>query len=341
MNVPVQISLAPGQIILNKYEILRPLGAGQFGEVFHVLNRNLGHEAALKLVRVEDPVKHRAVIEAQAQYLCKHDHVVKVLTADVFDGAVLIEMEYIDGGSLASRLKNEFVPILDSIGYIKQVLFALEHAHNRGIVHRDVKPGNILISGSLAKLSDFGTVIHPQSGIKVIDQFYRPHASPEAALQNDFSAASDVFAAGMTLLRAVNNDARWDSLLNTQQWRQLVLNGTLAAQVGYSAYVPGKLKRIINKATNSDLSARYSSAAAFRQDLERLRPARRWARIDDNTWMCHMSGKDEVVQVRPGVRPSLTYTVAGRRRVKDCDEFRTEREARKRLEAIIASTTLA
>lgn len=341
MTIPGTIKLTPGQIILNKYEILRPLGSGRFGEVFHVLNRNMGHESALKIVHVDDPARHRAVVEAQAQYLCKHDHVVKVLTADVFDGAVLIEMEYIASGSLAAILKREFVPIADSISYIKQVLFAIEHAHNRGIIHRDVKPGNILISGNIAKLSDFGTVIHPETGIKVTDEFYRPHASPEAAQANEFSAASDVFAAGMTLLRAVNNDARWENLLSTQQWRKLVHEGTLASHVGFSPQVPSRLKRIINKATNYEISERYSSAAAFRQDLERLRPAKRWTRLNDNSWICTHQGKEEILLLAVGAKPSITYTIGGRRRVKDCMEFRTERDARRRLDRMIADSTLS
>jgi eukaryotic-like serine/threonine-protein kinase len=91
MSAVAPLTFQPGEIVLNKYEIVRPLGSGQFGDVFHVINRNLGRESALKLIRVANPVEHRAVVEAQAQSLCGHDHVVKVLTADVFDGAVLIE----------------------------------------------------------------------------------------------------------------------------------------------------------------------------------------------------------------------------------------------------------
>lgn len=163
MSAVAQITFQPGQILLNKYEVIRPLGAGHFGEVYHVVNRNLGHEAALKLVRVTDPSRHRAHIEAQAQHLCNHDNVVKIHTADILNGAVLIEMEFIPDGSLGDRLAREFVPIVDSIGYLKHVLYALEHAHTRDIIHRDVKPANIMLAGKTAKLSDFGTVIQPST----------------------------------------------------------------------------------------------------------------------------------------------------------------------------------
>jgi serine/threonine-protein kinase len=335
------LTFQPGDIVLNKYEIIRPLGSGQFGDVFYVINRNLGRQSALKLVRVANPIEHRAVVEAQAQNLCGHDHVVKILTADVFDGAVLIEMEYLEGGSLADRLHGEFVPVIETIGYLKQILFALEHAHNRGIVHRDVKPGNIMLTGAIAKLSDFGTVIHPESGVKVTELFYRPHASPEAINNMEFSAASDVFAAGMTLLRAVNNMTGWDAVLGSDRWPTLVKEGKLASQVGFADYTPPKLKRIIKKAINPIVADRYQTAAALRQELERLRPARRWVRLNDNEWICTVEGKEERASLQLGINPTVEYTIGGRRRRSDCKRYDTEREARARLAELVARSTLA
>lgn len=340
MSAVAPLTFRPGEIVLNKYEIVRPLGSGRFGEVFHVVNRNLGRGSALKLIRVTNPVDHRAVVEAQAQSLCGHDHVVKVLTADVFDGAVLIEMEYLEGGSLADRLHREFVPVIEIIVYLKQILFALEHAHNRGIVHRDVKPGNIMLTGGIAKLSDFGTIIHPETGVRVTDQFYRPHASPEAINNDEFSAASDVFAAGMTLLRAANNMTGWDAILSNAAWPALVREGKLANAMGYADHMPPKLKRIIKKAVNPNVADRYQSAAALRQDLERLRPARRWFRLNDNEWICTFGGKEERAVFQPGIKPSVEYTIGGRRRRSDCQSYRTEREARTRLADLVARSTL-
>lgn len=341
MSAIASLKFHRGETVLNKYEIIRQLGSGQFGDVFHVINRNLACESALKLVRVANPVEHRAVVEAQAQSLCGHDHVVKVLTADVLDDAVLIEMEYLDGGSLADRLKKEFIPVIETISYVKQILFALEHAHNRGIIHRDVKPGNIMLTGSIAKLSDFGTVIHPESGIKVTELFYRPHASPEAINNQEFSPASDVFATGMTLLRAANNMNGWDVILDDSNWPSLVKEGKLAGQVGFADHIPTKLKRIIRKATNPVAAERYPSAAALRQDLERLRPARRWIRLNDNEWACSHNAREERATFLPGIKPSVEYTIGGRRRRSDCKSYKSEREARKGLSDLVARSTLA
>lgn len=344
MPALAQITFQPGQVLLNKYEVIRPLGSGQFGEVYHVANRNLGHEAALKLVRVNDPARHRAHIEAQAQNLCNHDNVVKIHTADVLIGAVLIEMEFIPDGSLGDRLAREFVPVVDSVGYLKHVLYALEHAHARDIIHRDVKPANIMLAGSTAKLSDFGTVIQPSTGVTVVDPdlFYRPHASPEAVNNAAFGPQADVFGAGMTLLRAANNIADLAPYLSDPRWRQRVLDGTFADRIGYEEFVPSRLKSVLKKALHRKPEERYPDAKSFRQALERLSPARRWIRLGDRNWQCAgQDGREERIVYAAGRVHKVEYIVGSRRQRKQCREFGNELEARAYMAKLVGSTTLA
>jgi eukaryotic-like serine/threonine-protein kinase len=160
------------------YDIITLINSGQFGEVYEVFDRSVGRRSALKLIEVTDPAAHKAVVEAQAQYLCSHSNVVQIFTADELSAGqtsyVAIEMEFIPEGSLENRIQSGFVSCKQAVHHIKQVLFALEHAHNRDIVHRDVKPGNILLARPNTKLSDFGTVIFPATGKKVVDLFYVP-----------------------------------------------------------------------------------------------------------------------------------------------------------------------
>lgn len=342
MTDPTERLLQPEQIILNKYRVQRFLGSGRYGEVYLVENMPMAKFSALKVVMVDDPAKQRAVVEAQAHSLCGHDHVVEIFTADVFERSVLIEMEFIENGSLGDRLAREFVPVLDAIAYVKHVLYALEHAHARGIVHRDVKPGNIMLAPRGAKLSDFGTVIHPSSGIRVSDEFYRPHASPEAVNHGEFSPASDVFAAGLTLLRVANNmTGEWECLLaDPTAWRKAVAEGVLPAKIGYANWIPTSLRRVINKACARDSAARYPSAAAFRQALEGLRLDRRWIRVSLDEWICENKGKTETVRYISGRKPGVEFKAGSRRISSWCGTFDTEREARLRLERIIADTTL-
>lgn len=333
--------LQPGQVVLNKYEVVRPLGAGSFGQVFQVFNRNLQQFSALKVVFVTDPAAHMAVVEAQVMNLCGHDHVVKILTADAFESHVLIEMEYIEGGSLGDRLNREFVPVVASINYVKQILFALEFAHSRGFVHRDVKPGNIMLAPRYAKLSDFGTAIHPASGIGATDPrfFYRPHGSPEAVNNHEFSPLSDVYAAGLTLQRAANNRPMWGDLRNDEAaFRQDILDGKLASRLGHEQWVPRALKTVLNRACANDSSKRFQSAAAFRQALEGLKLVRAWTRVSTDEWTCEYDGKPELLRYVPkGYR--VEHLVNGRRNRPNCTTFSSEREARQGLERKVAELT--
>lgn len=331
----------PGEMLLNKFEVIRPLGHGQFGEVHHVINRPVGRPAALKIIEVTDPTTHRAVVEAQAQNLCSHDHVVKIHGADVIDGFVLIEMEFIEGGSLGDRLMQGFVPLIDGVQAVKEVLFALEHAHTRGIVHRDVKPANIMLAQNKAKLSDFGTIIQPQTGIRVTDLFYQFHAAPEAVNSGEFSPLGDVFAAGLTLLRVANNMPGWGTVIDDAgAWETDLRNGTMAQRIGFKPYLPRALKTILRRACDPDPARRYASAAAFREALERLGLARRWVRVSDNEWTCESTGRVESVRYVNGRRPTVEFFSGSRRQLELCGIFETEREAREHMDRVIAETII-
>ena len=105
--------------------------------------------------------------------------------------------------------------------------------------------------------------------------------------------------------------------------------------------MPPKLKRIIRKAINPVIADRYPTAVALRQELERLRPTRRWIRLNDNEWTCTYDGREERAFFQSGTKPSVEYTVGGRRRRSACQSCRTERDARKRLAELVANSTLA
>jgi serine/threonine-protein kinase len=331
----------PGEMLLNKFEVIRPLGRGHFGEVHHVINRPVGRPAALKIIEVTDPATHRAVIEAQAQNLCSHDHVVKIHGADVIDGFVLIEMEFIEGGSLGDRLMQGFVPLIDGVQAVKEVLFALEHAHTRGIVHRDVKPANIMLAQNKAKLSDFGTIIQPHTGVRVTDLFYQFHAAPEAVNSGEFSPLGDVFAAGLTLLRVANNMPGWGTVIDDAgAWETDLRNGTMARRIGFKPYLPRAIKTILRRACDPDPARRYASAAAFREALERLGLARRWVRVSDDEWTCERTGRVESVRFVNSRRPMVEFFNGSRRQMELCGTFGTEREAREHMDRVIAETTI-
>jgi len=323
---------------VGKYQILQSLGGGNFGKVYRVRDHALGREVALKIIPTTDADSVKALVEAQAQNLCKHDNCVHVASADVFDVqgelSVLIEMEYLPNGSLQAKLSEAFLSCSDGVRHICQVLYALEFAHSKGILHRDVKPGNILIGSPHTKLSDFGIafdVRRPNAGYNIA---YSPHASPQVALGNVPKVTDDVFSAGMTLFRLVNNYADWDGVRTSlPDWRASVREGSLVNDIGFEEFIPKPVRRVIKLACHPDERKRYQSCLEFRQALEKLRFKNSWERDALGNWYC----ATETVSVE-GV--NVQHRVNGRRRLSNCKTLADADSARKFAASLIVSSIL-
>jgi len=148
---------------LGKYELHEQLGKGGFGTVFRATD-NIGRTVAIKILKpgfADDPdVIERFRREALAAGSLFHSHIATILDFDEADGRVFIVMRYIDGKSLDQILKERGrIPWGEAVGIIRQIANALDFAHSKGFIHRDIKPGNIIISPSDgAVLTDFGLV---------------------------------------------------------------------------------------------------------------------------------------------------------------------------------------
>lgn len=202
----------PG-LVAGRYRILRTLGRGGGGHVWLAEDDKLGRQVALKRVAGEadaEVLVTRGLREARTSATLAHEHVVRVYDAFEFDGAPWIVMEYVPGPSLAALLEGERALPPQQVATIgAQVATALAAAHGAGIVHRDVKPGNVLLtdaSGSNAKLTDFGIARAEEDQALTRTGFVAGTAayfSPELARGEDPSPASDVWALGATLYAAV------------------------------------------------------------------------------------------------------------------------------------------
>ncbi len=158
-----QLYLGHGQdLVLGSYVLLERLGEGGMGQVFKARHRTLGRVVAVKLIRPERLKNPEAVkrfqreIRAAAQM--EHPHIVRALDADEVGGTHLLVMDYVEGGTDLARLvkQNGPLPIKVACAYIRQAALGLQHASERGLVHRDIKPHNLLLAG----------VSNQQSGVK-------------------------------------------------------------------------------------------------------------------------------------------------------------------------------
>src|SRR5271155_193358 len=145
---------------LGPYEIQSPLGAGGMGEVYRALDTRLDRIVAIKVLvshlSSSPELKQRMEREARAISSLNHPHICHLYDIGSQDGTDYLVMEFLDGQTLAERLRRGALPLDESLKVGIDVAEALETAHRAGIVHRDLKPGNIMLTKAGAKLMDFG-----------------------------------------------------------------------------------------------------------------------------------------------------------------------------------------
>src|SRR6266849_6461431 len=170
--------LAPGTQ-LGPYEIATPLGAGGMGEVYRARDTRLERTVAIKILPAQfssDPArKQRFEREAKTISGLNHPHICVLYDVGHQDGMDYLVMECVEGETLAKRLEKGPLPLEQVLRFGMQTADALDKAHRSGVVHRDLKPGNIMLTGSGAKLLDFGLA---KPAAAVLGTGVSPGASP-------------------------------------------------------------------------------------------------------------------------------------------------------------------
>jgi len=217
------MSLRPGTR-LGAYEVVAPLGAGGMGEVYKARDGRLDRIVAVKILPqhvASDPtLRQRFEREARALALLSHPHICAVYDvgqAETEQGAIhFMVMEHLEGDTLAARLTTGPLPTSEALSYAIQIADALDKAHRKGVIHRDLKPGNIMITDGGAKLLDFGlarmtpvapssedmsaapTVTSPLTGTGTIVGTFQ-YMAPEQLEGREADLRSDIFAFGAVL----------------------------------------------------------------------------------------------------------------------------------------------
>lgn len=281
---------------IGKYEVKRRLGGGEFSDVFLVRDTALDADIALKVLKETDPdLLLPQLEEAKNLYKCRNKHIVHVNGASIQNVGgnrkVVIDMEYVQGGSLEDRMKDNFVTAHEALKHIRDILFGLKHAHQY-VLHRDIKPGNIMLGNNCSKLSDFG--LSTAKGINKVGSRdgYIPHYAPEVFTKNETTILTDIYSVGITFFRIICN-------INKDSWKLIkrdkkkltekIKNGKLIKSVGYSPHVPRQIRRIINKACNLEPDKRFQTADEMRQSIDGLKLNINWRKLDNNSW----EGKDQ------------------------------------------------
>lgn len=265
------------------YRILSLIGAGGMGKVFeaeHAVTKRI--EALKVLLPAGDgtPDQHQEHIsrflrEIQVQASLTHSNIATVHNAFEHDGVLVMVMELVRGSSLKRLLEIEGPPILKAIDLMCQVLDALDFAHRRGVVHRDITPANIIISSDgVVKLTDFGLaksqrdVQLTREGIAVGSVHYM---SPEQVRgQQELDNRSDLYSAGAVLYEMLCRQRVFDATDGFAIMRAHVEKQPVPP-VQYNKEIPQSLNDLVLRALAKDPIQRFRAAGEFKQGLERCR----------------------------------------------------------------------
>jgi len=283
-----EVEIGAGAII-SHYRILRKLGAGGMGEVYLAQDTKLDRRVAIKLLPAEsgadDQANRRLIREARAAARLDHPNICAIHEVGDEDGAAFIVMQYIEGETLARRIERKPLELDEAIEVAVQVADALNEAHAKGIVHRDIKPQNIMLTtrghvkvldfglarivrGQLAERSDAATENMSTEGGAFAGTV--PYMSPEQAREEAIDARSDIFSFGAMLYEMItgNQPFACDSVAETLA---AILTREPPPVSSHSPAVPAELDRIVSKSLRKERDERYQSAKEIAADLKGVR----------------------------------------------------------------------
>ncbi len=276
-----------GQVIGN-YRVIEKLGAGGMGVVYKAEDMRLGRFVALKLLldaSLADPQSFgRFRREARAASSLNHPHICTVYDAGEDGGVPFLVLELMEGETLAQKMSGRPLPLESVLQLGIQICEGLECAHEKGIVHRDVKPSNIFVTKrGDAKLLDFGLSkvicsdrVEPEdltrtASMTQVGQVLgtAPYMAPEQAQGHPIDARSDIFSFGAVLYEMATGVRAFSGKSPTLILAE-ILRGDPKPLSATNPQLPQELQRIVAKALEKDPADRYQSATELKIDLRRL-----------------------------------------------------------------------
>src|SRR5580692_1715050 len=268
------LALETGSLIADRYEILKLLGEGGMGAVYKARDQEVDRLVALKVIRPE-LAGHSSVLQRFKQELIlartvTHRNVIRIYDLGVAEGCRFITMEFIEGRDLSSVLEERKLAPEEAVKILRQVCSALEAAHAEGVVHRDLKPQNVMLEASgRVVVMDFGLARSMEaSGLTQAGSIMGTPAymSPEQAKGLPADERSDIFALGIILYQMLTGVVPFKAetalaslLLRTQ--------GPPTPPMKLNPAIPQTLNDIVLKALATDPAIRYQKAADLSKDL--------------------------------------------------------------------------
>jgi tetratricopeptide (TPR) repeat protein/TolB-like protein len=269
--------LSPGSMV-SHYRIVEQIGAGGMGVVYKAIDTKLDRTAALKFMPPHllcDPdARERFIHEAKAASALSHPNITTIYEIEEAGGQCFLAMEYVEGSSIRDALKQDRIAVTDILDIAIQIAEGLHAAHSKDVVHRDIKPGNVMVTkGGLVKIMDFG--LAKLKGVTKLTKTGTtlgtlPYMSPEQAAGKEVDQRSDIFSFGVMLYEMIagrlpfrgENEA---AIVNS------IVNDTPEPLARYKADVPQGVQHIVDKALAKNRDERYQHADDLLADLKHER----------------------------------------------------------------------
>ena len=267
-----------GKMLDDRYEILELIGSGGMANVYKARCHRLNRLVAIKILKSDladnADFRRRFHDESQAVAQLSHANIVSVYDVSTNPDREYIVMELIDGIMLKQYMERRGrMDWRESLHFITQIMRGLSHAHSRGIIHRDIKPQNIMVlrDGSV-KVADFGIACLANQGQTLTQEALGSvhYISPEQARGDRIDARSDIYSAGVVLYEMLTGRLPFEGDSAVSVAIQHLSSVPLAPR-DIDPSIPEPLELICMKAMNSDPNKRYASADAMIEDLEKFR----------------------------------------------------------------------
>ena len=278
---------------LGAYEIISPLGRGGMGEVYSARDSRLNRVVALKVVRdvaaLDPEARERFEREARAVAALNHPHIVTIHSIETVEGVPLLTMELVEGRALSEVIPKNGLPLADVMKIAIAVADAVAAAHQKGITHRDLKPGNIMLGerehDGRIKVLDFGLakLADTSAGNSVATTMPAPpttgegrilgtvaYMSPEQAEGKPVDSRSDLFSLGVMVYEMATGQRPFTGDTNISVISSIVKD-TPRPITELNPSLPRDLGRIVRHALAKDPERRYQSAKDLRNELEELK----------------------------------------------------------------------
>jgi serine/threonine-protein kinase len=270
---------------LGRYEIVRSLDAAPWGPVHEARDAVLQCKVLLHCVQLHDlspraaeEFTERLRAEALAASRLAHPNIATVTDFGRADGRAYLVTQHVEGETLKARLdRGEQLPLATAVKMVRELLAALEHAHDNGIVHQGVRPANLLIDHGRVRLTGFGMACIQQSeattGAKLgALAMGTRYMSPEQVQGRPLEFRSDLFSAGVVLYELLTGTRPFDGD-NPFAIIQRILTVVPPAATQLAPALPAALDAVLARALAKDRDARFASAREFAQALEGFAPA--------------------------------------------------------------------